>query len=229
MLRRPLTNDFNSRRLPTKRSLQSLLTSEQMNIAIQRESARADRNGGEFALVLFRASLSSMRLARTVLKRVRATDDLGWFDDQHIAALLPDTSAAGAWRFADQVCMMLSRKAPRPLCSVYCYPTKWFSGDDDDDSNHNGNGNGKLLSDSNGNGHANGNGNGNGNGHNGNGNGNGHGLSRGVEIGAADRPLGVGNVIPYFLDGVRSSENHPAPVHRLENLLVRKPAPAARS
>ena len=55
MLRRPLTNDFNSRRLPSKRSLQSLLTPEQMNIAIQRESARADRNGGEFALVLFRA------------------------------------------------------------------------------------------------------------------------------------------------------------------------------
>jgi lipopolysaccharide/colanic/teichoic acid biosynthesis glycosyltransferase len=267
MLRRPLTNDFNSRRLPTKRSLQSLLTSEQMNIAIQRESARADRNGGEFALVLFRAksadrqALSSMRLARTVLKRVRATDDLGWFDDQHIAALLPDTSAAGAWRFADQVCMMLSRKAPRPLCSVYCYPTKWFSGDDDSSSdgngngkllsnsnsngnghangnghdngnghngsgNGNGNGNGKLLSNSNsnGNGHANGNGHDNGNGHNGsgNGNGNGNGLSRGVEIGAADRPLGVGNVIPYFLDGVRSGENnHPAPVHRLENLLVR--------
>src|SRR6476619_4507363 len=75
MLRRPLTNDFNSRRLPSKRSLQSLLTPEQMNIAIQRESARSDRNGGEFALVLFRirnrdhASLSTVRLAKTLLGR----------------------------------------------------------------------------------------------------------------------------------------------------------------
>src|SRR3954467_7245728 len=177
MLRRPLTNDFNSRRLPSKRSLQSLLTPEQMNIAIQRESARADRNGGEFALVLFRgrsadrAALSSVRLAKTVLRRVRATDDIGWFDDQHIAALLPDTSAAGAWRFADQVCMMLSRRAPRPLCSVYSYPTKWFSGDD------------------------------NGSGESSNGNGNGNGLTRGNEVGADGRPLGVGNLIPYFLDG----------------------------
>src|SRR3954470_2215574 len=145
MLRRPLTNDFNSRRLPSKRSLQSMLTPEQMNIAIQRESARADRNGGEFALVLFRAtsddphSLSSIRLARTVLHRVRATDDLGWYDEQHIAALLPDTAAAGAWRFADQVCMMLSRKGPRPLCSVYCYPTKWLGHDYDPRQNVNNN------------------------------------------------------------------------------------------
>jgi len=209
--------------------LQSLLTPEQMNIAIQRESARSDRNGGEFALVLFRAknpdrqALSTMRLAKTILRRVRATDDLGWYDEQHIAALLPDTSPAGAWRFADQVCMMLSRKAPRPLCSVYSYPTKWF-GDDDQGNDHNGNGNGKLLekslssSNGNGNGHSS-NGNGNGNGHS-SGNGNGHGLSRGVEVGASDRPLGVGNVIPYFLDGVKS-ENLAAPVHRLENLLVR--------
>src|SRR5438477_4867360 len=113
MLRRPLTNDFNSRRLPRKRSLQSLLTPEQMNIAIQRESARADRNGGEFALVLFRAhrsarhTLATLRLAKTVLRRVRATDDIGWYDQEHIAALLPDTSPPGAWRFADQVCGML--------------------------------------------------------------------------------------------------------------------------
>src|SRR3954470_16341288 len=163
MLRRPITNDFNSRRLPTKRSLQSLLTPEQMNIAIQRESARADRNGGEFALVLFRAktadrhSLSSMRLAKTVLGRVRATDDIGWFDEQHVAALLPDTSPAGAWRFADQTCLMLSRRAPRPLCSVYSYPTKWFGGESDGDGENksqnnidlgerNGHGNGSPVS-----------------------------------------------------------------------------------
>jgi lipopolysaccharide/colanic/teichoic acid biosynthesis glycosyltransferase len=203
MLRRPLTNDFNSRRLPSKRSLQSLLTPEQMNIAIQRESARADRNGGEFALVLFRAqnnephSLSSMRLAKTVLRRVRATDDLGWYDDQHIAALLPDTSAAGAWRFADQVCMMLSRKAPRPLCSVYSYPTKWFNGDDSG-----GGGNGDASSS--------------------NENGNGNVLTRGVEIGADGRPLGVGNLIPYFLDGVKSGlDQRRSPVQRMEQLLVR--------
>ncbi|CAN5369013.1 hypothetical protein BH09PLA1_BH09PLA1_35780 [soil metagenome] len=177
-----------------------MLTPEQMNIAIQRESARADRNGGEFALVLFRAqsaephALSTVRLAKTVLKRVRATDDLGWYDEQHISALLPDTSAAGAWRFADQVCMMLSRKAPRPLCSVYSYPTKWFNGDGDGNSDASSNGQSGS---------------------------NGNGLTRGVELGADGRPLGVGNLIPYFLDGVKSGLDKPSPVQRMESLLIR--------
>ncbi len=216
MLRRPLTNDFNSRRLPSKRSLQSLLTPEQMNIAIQRESARADRNGGMFALVLFRArsddrqSLSTTRLARTVLRRVRATDDLGWFDDQHLAAILPDTSAAGSWRFADQVCTMLSRKGPRPLCSVYCYPTKWF--DNADSDQHDNGGGGEAVESS---------------------------SERRTRLpdqipaprattmardaGTPGRPLGVGNMIPYFLEQFKSNgrDVRTAPVHRLESLLVR--------
>ncbi|WP_428938039.1 sugar transferase [Fontivita pretiosa] len=136
MLRRPITADFNARRLPRVRTVQSMLTPEQMNIAIQRESARADRSGGEFALVLFRVrnrdrtSLSTMRLAKTILGRIRATDDVGWYDDDHIGVLLPDTSATGAWRFADAVCALASRRAHRPLCSVYCYPTKWFTDDE---------------------------------------------------------------------------------------------------
>jgi lipopolysaccharide/colanic/teichoic acid biosynthesis glycosyltransferase len=135
MLRRPTTTDFKPRRLPWKRSLQSLLTPEQMNIAVQRETARADRNGAQFALVLFRArnkdqqSLSTVRLAKTILRRVRATDDVGWYDDRHLAALLPDTAPTGAWRFAEQVCTLVSVKAPRPLCSVYSYPTLWFKGE----------------------------------------------------------------------------------------------------
>ena len=97
-----------------------MLTAEQMNIAIHRETARADRSGGEFALVLFRVrkkdhtALSTVRLAKTVLGRVRATDDVGWYDENHLGVLLPDTSANGAWRFADQVCSLASRRAPRP-------------------------------------------------------------------------------------------------------------------
>ena len=140
MLRRPTTTDFKPRRLPWRRSLQSLLTPEQMNIAVQRETARADRNGAQFALVLFRTrtkhhqSLSTVRLAKTILRRVRATDDVGWYDERHLAALLPDTAPAGAWRFAEQVCTLVAEKSHRPLCSVYSYPTKWFKGDESPDS-----------------------------------------------------------------------------------------------
>ncbi len=214
MLTRPITSDFNARRLPRKRSYQSLLTPEQMHIAVERESARADRAGGEFALVLMRVkrkdhnALSTVRLAKTVLGRVRATDDVGWYDENHLGVILPDTNATGAWRFADQICAMASRKLPRPLCSVYTYPTKWFVDNGDVTSPI---GRDELKE-------SNGNGNGNGNGHS-NGNGNGNGSGNGHSTGGR---YGVRNLIPYFLDGVQSGlETPPNAVHRLEMLLVR--------
>jgi lipopolysaccharide/colanic/teichoic acid biosynthesis glycosyltransferase len=229
-LRRPLTDDFNARRLPTKRGYSSLLTPEQMRLAIERETARADRSGGVFAVVMFssecsadgRGSFSARRLAKTVLNRVRATDDVGWYDEEHLCALLPDTRASGAKQFADAVCSMLESTSRRPLFSIYCYPSI-------EDKNHGNdrpgggrfahgesatvtaaisiNGGGQTRVDGhdrmNGNGHL-----------NGNGHVNGHGK--------VHARYDVNTLMPYFLEGVATGlKQVEAPVHRLENLLAR--------
>ena len=79
MLRRPTTTDFKPRRLPWKRSLQSLLTPEQMNIAVQRETARADRNGAQFALVMIyeqKRNAGSKRPAAAVIEADSRAADL---------------------------------------------------------------------------------------------------------------------------------------------------------
>jgi len=80
-------------------------------------------------LILFRVggrgrrrSLAAHRLARAMLKRARLTDDVGWLGEQHLAALLPDTSSAGAEAFAEGVTAMISRHGPRPAAMVYAYP-----------------------------------------------------------------------------------------------------------
>ncbi len=105
--------------------------------------------------------------------------------------------------------MLSSRKAPRPLCSVYSYPTKWFGGDgggerrdqqrDKDrsrlqrarvDENRLGN----------------------------------RPDTRGMKSAPMVVRWASEIVIPYFLDGVKSGIETSAsrsPVHRLENLLVR--------
>jgi lipopolysaccharide/colanic/teichoic acid biosynthesis glycosyltransferase len=170
-----------------------------MNIAVQRETARADRNGAQFALVLFRArnkdqqSLSTVRLAKTVLRRVRATDDVGWYDDRHLAALLPDTAPAGAWRFAEQVCSLVASKAPRPLCSVYSYPTLWFKGEQTPES---------LVQHAQGDAFA----------------------APELVSAAVGSRKGIENVIPFFLENGTKSKQ-PAPVvHAVESLLL-KPLP----
>jgi lipopolysaccharide/colanic/teichoic acid biosynthesis glycosyltransferase len=167
-----------------------------MNIAVQRETARADRNGAQFALVLFRArskdrqSLSTIRLAKTILRRVRATDDVGWYDDRHLAALLPDTAPTGAWRFAEQVCTLVSVKAPRPLCSVYSYPTLWFKGDQTPES---------IVQDGD--------------------------AAAFTAAPAEDSRKGLENLIPTFLENVNGHPQTPPPVvHAVESLLL-KPLP----
>ncbi|WP_428940076.1 hypothetical protein [Fontivita pretiosa] len=140
MLRRPGTSDFRTPRTAGtifKRTVRTLLSAEQLNQAIMRESARVDRRGGgTLSLVLFRLpstggrgrkrrmSISAVRLARTILQRIRVTDDVGWFDDQHLGVLLPDTPPAGAWRLAQEVCHVVARRGPRPLCTMYTYPAR---------------------------------------------------------------------------------------------------------
>ena len=142
MLQRPTTESLRARSAaaaatvatatPTsaprvKRTIRSLLTPEQMNTAIRRESARVDRKAGAaLVLVLFRftgscTSPSTMRLAKTILHRIRVTDDVGWFDAWHLGVLLPDTAPAGAWRLAQQICDRMGKRGRRPHVTMYSY------------------------------------------------------------------------------------------------------------
>ena len=43
-----------------------------------------------------------------------------------MGVLLPYTSAAGAWRLADDVCRTIDGKVSPPDCAVYTYPSIWF-------------------------------------------------------------------------------------------------------
>jgi lipopolysaccharide/colanic/teichoic acid biosynthesis glycosyltransferase len=121
-----------ARSIKPTRSLRSIYTQEQTDHVIHRERCRADRAQQELSLVLFRVprsigrSRTALRVARTVLARSRATDDVGWFDDETICSILPDTSADGAGRFADNVCGALRDASQRPAVMVYTYPSSWF-------------------------------------------------------------------------------------------------------
>ena len=120
------------RPLKPNRHLRTLYTQEQTANAIHRERCRADRTGQSFALVLFRMprsigpSRSMLRLARTVLTRSRGTDEVGWYDDDTVCALLPDTAGDGAHRFADNVATAFSDAARRPQVTIYAYPGAWL-------------------------------------------------------------------------------------------------------
>ncbi len=58
--------------------------------------------------------------------RVRTIDEIGWFDEGCICALLPCTDHAGAWKFAVDYEDKLVLEQPLPPFSVYTYPTQWY-------------------------------------------------------------------------------------------------------
>lgn len=121
-------------------SLESLPSQEQIERLVTREVARAERNGLHFSIVLFRVKkggrlgLNERRLALTLMRRIRVTDEVGWFDEDHLCAILPDTSAQGAQIFADAVGEQVALKGPRPISVVYSFPFDWIDTDDEADA-----------------------------------------------------------------------------------------------
>jgi lipopolysaccharide/colanic/teichoic acid biosynthesis glycosyltransferase len=145
---------------------------------IEHERGRTERTGREISLVFFSAAVEKGQVATVqllsslVVARIRATDEVGCWQEDCVAVLLPETGIEGARRFVHDIRGKLVNGSEFSAFHIYTYPSNWIDGNDESGlkrligAGHNGNGH-------NGSGH---NGNGrNGNGHNGNGhNGNGH-------------------------------------------------------
>jgi len=118
------------------RALPGIHSAGRFRSILERERARSDRNHHEFSVVLFdvgNAEVDSAQLrhlANVLADRVRLTDEAGWFDSRRIGILLPHTSSDGAWRLADDVCQAVAVKAAPLECTVYTYPSGWFSDGD---------------------------------------------------------------------------------------------------
>jgi len=103
---------------------------------LERERARSDRTGDVFSLLILTPRGKEFeratwrRLARILKRRLRLTDDAGWLDGRRIGAVLAHTSAAGAWKLAEDIGKEFTSRTPPPLCKVYTYPNEW-SGDDE--------------------------------------------------------------------------------------------------
>jgi len=101
--------------------------------AIEHERTRTDRNGHEFSVVLLSTdnpepdSAQLKYVAQALANRIRLTDEVGWFDDEHIGVVLPYTSATGAHKFVDGLYKTISSKVSSLICSIYTYPSNWFS------------------------------------------------------------------------------------------------------
>ncbi|GEM_PF-1489170 len=111
----------------------AMVPEKKFHLAIQRECARADRNGHGFSLVIFDIGDSGMQgelaqqLVTVLQQRLRMTDEAGWFSSRYVGVILYGTPLKeGAWRFANDIWELMSKHTEEPpQCTVYSYPADW--------------------------------------------------------------------------------------------------------
>ena len=119
---------------------------EEFSRILERERERSDRSGQGFSLVVFEYGTQESHTDRMQIlvdcilsRRVRAIDEVGWFNEGSVATMLACTSPDGAWKFAKDVVGGIPAGTEAPVCRVFTYPSSWIS-------RENGNGEGRKDS-----------------------------------------------------------------------------------
>lgn len=109
---------------------------ESFRASIIRERHRVDRNQHVLSLLLFTVGKqnangdTARQLANLLAKRVRSTDEAGWFDNKRIGVILPFTCADGAYKLAEEICNAINPEASIPEYTVHTYPSNWYTDSD---------------------------------------------------------------------------------------------------
>ncbi len=107
-----------------------LLPADQFRTLVLHECARCDRSAHAFSLIHIdlRSNGSDRdqnlgqavrRLSRSLVQRMRTTDEFGWLDEHSVGIFLPETGTDGARNLAQDACQGFSYQ-------IYTYP--WISG-----------------------------------------------------------------------------------------------------
>jgi len=124
-----------------------VLPREEFRAIIRHECARCDRNSHEFSLILLdldrfngNGKRHSNQFIRNTIRRMRTTDEIGWFDHNRIGIFLPETSNEGAKSFIKEITKENSFK-------IYTYPSSLPFKSDRNKGNGKGTGSRKKGSD----------------------------------------------------------------------------------
>lgn len=107
---------------------------DDFNSLLCREQARADRNNQKFSIILF--AIDKKRFSPKhineflgfIAENVRISDICGWYSEDNIALILPDTIAEGAWMLADKIFKETDIRKEEVDISVFQYPSpEWMA------------------------------------------------------------------------------------------------------
>jgi lipopolysaccharide/colanic/teichoic acid biosynthesis glycosyltransferase len=96
-----------------------------VNVILHRESARCERNGHSFSMVVIASAGGQgriiLRLAKVLCRTARATDEIGWFDRSRLCVVLPDTNPDGGTAFIRKFAESCYYKGLSPVCNLMSY------------------------------------------------------------------------------------------------------------
>ena len=117
-----LSEDF-----PVQNTLTDIYSQEEFHSILVREKARADRTGQGFSVISIEIfSLHDVTsFVKHLQQQIRASDDIGWFDDNKLGIFLFNTKALGASQFVDKCRENMGDSFSSFKCSVYSYPNEW--------------------------------------------------------------------------------------------------------
>jgi len=100
-------------------------------IIFERERSRADRNGHELSFIVFDLGEETNEkliniLVKKLKSRARSVDKFGWYDEEHIGVILPNTSYKGGIELARDICSHILIHTLPPSFKIYSYPTMWL-------------------------------------------------------------------------------------------------------
>ena len=115
-----------------KKNVFNLHTKKETDEILNYECNRTDRNKQEFSLIVFSFNKNYKNkkeldnFIKVILKRKRLIDEIGWFGDNGVGIILPETDSNNAKNIAAGIKNNIYTKKLDLSVTLYSYPDKWF-------------------------------------------------------------------------------------------------------
>jgi len=122
-------NRYRFRRFRRRPLVSIIYSPREFREILHRECVRAVRYHSRFSLAIFEVgtqdenSVLIRRFVRTIHRRFRDTDEIGWYRQGQIGVMMPFTPSEGARQLADHVSEIISLLTVPPPFTIYSYPS----------------------------------------------------------------------------------------------------------
>ena len=106
-----------------------ILDDNHTRASLKKERARADRNNQPFSVVLFSIkksefkSMAEIQLGFILSKRLRITDEYGWYN-KNLCLILPNTTQNGALKISREIMQLSSKYFSDISFKIFSYPDR---------------------------------------------------------------------------------------------------------